>query len=80
MKKDASSPQRVGGPFKFIRTTIHNIFNYLTCNEYNEYDLSDNRRLLRNLYNAGHIDEGKYHHFRERCSNDNFDPEEIHEA
>jgi hypothetical protein len=77
MKKDTSSLKRAWGPFKFVRTIIHNIFNYLTCNE---YDPSDNRRLLRNLYNAGHIDEGKYDHFRERCSNDNFDPEEIHEA
>ena len=77
MKKDASSLKRVWGPFKFVRNVIHDIFSYLSCNE---YDPSDNRRLLRNLYNAGHIDEGKYHHFREKCSNDNFDPEEIHEA
>ena len=77
MKKDASSLKRVWGPFNFVRNFIHDIFSYLSSNE---YDPSDNRRLLRNLYNAGHIDEGKYHHFRERCSNDNFDPEEIHEA
>jgi hypothetical protein len=40
----------------------------------------DNRMLWRKLYKAGHIDEGKYHHFRERHSNENFDPEEIFEA
>ena len=77
MKKDASSLKRVWGPFKFVGTIIHNIFKYLTCSE---CDPSDNSMLLRNLYNAGHIEEGKYHDFRERCSHDNFDPEEIHKA
>jgi hypothetical protein len=65
------------GPFKFTGNIIHNIFKYLSCGECGR---SDNRRLLRNLYNAGHIDEAKYHHYRERCLNDSFDPEEIHKS
>ena len=77
MKKCASSLHLIRGPFKFIGNVIHNIFNYLSCYD---CDTSDNRILLRNLYNAGHIDEGKYHHFRERCLSDNFDPEEIHKS
>jgi hypothetical protein len=77
MIKDASSPKQARGPFRFIRATIHNIFDYLSCNA---DDPTDNKMLLRNLYNIGHLDEEKYHHFREKCSNDNFDPEEIHEA
>jgi hypothetical protein len=77
MRKYASSLNLLWGPFKFIRNIIHNIFSYLSCHE---CDTSDNRMLLRNLYNAGQIDEGKYHHFRERCLNDSFDPEEIHNS
>ncbi len=77
MLKDASSPKQAWGPLKFISTIFHYIFNYISCNA---DDPTDNKMLLRNLYNAGHLDEGKYHHFREKCLNDNFDPEEIHEA
>jgi len=74
MKNRASSYNAFWGPFKFIRRIIHNIFRYLSCYE---CDPSDNRALLRNLYNAGHIDEGKYHQFREQCCNESYDPEEI---
>jgi hypothetical protein len=77
MKKYTSSAKWIGGPFKFVGNIIHNIINYLTCDE---CDTTDNRRLLRNLYNAGYLDEGKYHQFRERCLNEKFDPEEIHES
>ena len=77
MRKCASSPKLIWGPFRFVGNIIDNIFKYLSCYE---CDLSDDKTLLRNLYNAGHIDEGKYHDFRERCFNDSFDPEEIHKS
>ena len=77
MKKCASSPKLKWGPFKFIENIIHNIFNYLSCSE---CDKSDDRMLLRNLYNAGYLDEEKYHDYRERCSDASFDPEEIHKS
>ena len=63
-----------GGPFKFICGIIHYVFKYLSCYE---CDPSDNRTLLRNLYNCGHIDKGKYNQFREQCRNQSYDPEEI---
>ena len=77
MRKCASSPKLIWGPFRFVGNIIHNIFRYLSCYE---CDSLDNQTLLRNLYNAGHLDEGKYHVFRERCLNDSFDPEEIHKS
>jgi len=77
MRKCASSPRLIWGPFRFVGNIIHNIFKYLSCDE---GDTLDNRMLLRNLYNAGHIDEGKYHDCRERCLNNSFDPEEIHKS
>ena len=77
MRKCASSPNLIWGPFRLVGNFIQNIFKYLSCYE---GDTSDNRMLLRNLYNAGHMDEGKYHDLRERCLNDNFDPEEIHKS
>ena len=77
MKKRASSPNFFRGPFGFIRNSIYNIFDYLSCNE---DDTSDNRTLLRKLYNAGHLEEGKYHQFCKRCLDDSFDPEEIHKS
>ena len=77
MKKRASSPNFFRGPFGFIRNSIYNIFDYLSCYE---DDTSDNRTLLRKLYNAGHLEEGKYHQFRKRCLDDSFDPEEINKS
>jgi hypothetical protein len=77
MRKYASSPNFLWGPFKFIRNMIHHIFNYLSCYE---CDTSDNRTLLRKLYNAGYLDEGKYHQFRKRCLDDSFDPETVHKT
>ena len=77
MRLRASSPNSFRGPFKFIRNMIHNIFNYLSSYE---CDTSDNRTLLRKLYNAGYLEEGKYHQFRKRCLDDNFDSEEIHKS
>lgn len=77
MKKRASSPNFFRGPFGFIRNSIYKIFDYLSC--YQD-DRSDNRTLLRKLYNAGHLEEGKYHQFRKRCLDDSFDPEEIRKS
>ena len=77
MEKCTLSAKLNGGPFKLIGKFFHNIFSYLSCNE---SDKSDNRKLLRDLYNAGYLDEGKYHQFRERCLNDSFDPEEVHKS
>jgi hypothetical protein len=74
MRKRASSSNSFRGPFRFIRNMIHHIFSYLSCYE---GDTSDNRALLRKLYNAGYLEEGKYHQFRKRCLDDSFDPEEI---
>ena len=74
MRKYTSSLSLLWGPFKLIGNIFHNIFRYLSCCE---CDTSDDRMLLRKLYNAGQIDEGKYHHFRERSLNHSFDPEEI---
>ena len=64
----------IWGPLKFIGKHIGNIFRYLACYE---YETSDARMSLRNLYNSGQIDEGKYHRFRKQCRNDSYDPEEI---
>jgi hypothetical protein len=64
------------GPFKFIGNIILNIFKYLSCYE-NECETTDNRMLLRNLYNSGQMDEEKYHECRERCLDESFDPEEL---
>ena len=77
MRKCASSQNLTSGPFRWVGNILHNVFKYLSCYE---CDPSDNKTLLRNLYNAGHIDEGKYHDFRKRCLNDSFDPEEIHKS
>ena len=74
MKNCGSSSNVFWGPLKFIGRLIGNILNYLTCHE---HETSDGRMALRNLYNAGQIDEGKYHRFRKQCRNDNYDPEEI---
>ena len=77
MEKCTLSAKLNGGPFKFIGKFFRHIFSYLSCYE---GDQSDNRKLLRDLYNAGYLDEGKYHQFRERCLNESFDPEEIHKS
>ncbi len=77
MRKGALSAKLIRGPFKLVGNIIYYVFKYLSCHE---DDKSDNRMLLRNLYNAGHLDEGKYHQFRKQCLNDSFDPEEIHKS
>ena len=77
MSKYKSSTNLFWKSFKFIGNIINYIFKYLSCSE---CDPSDNRMLLRNLYNTGQIDEGQYHQFCERCSDDSFDPEAIHRS
>ena len=77
MGKSASWPGLIWLPFKFIGNFIHSIFRYLSCYE---CETTDDRTLLRKLYNAGYLDEGKYHQFRERCLDESFDPEEIHDS
>ncbi len=77
MGKFASWPGLIWLPFKFIVNIVHLIFRYLSCYH---CDTTDDRTLLRKLYNAGYLDEGKYHQLRERCLDDGFDPEEIHNS
>ena len=60
--------------FKYIIKIFHSICNYLSGYE---PEKSNNRVLLRRLYNAGYLDDGKYQDFCEKCSNDNLDPEEL---
>ncbi len=74
MKNCTSTYNAFWGFFKFIRSIINNIFRYLSCYE---CDTSDNRTILRNLYNSGQIEEGKYHQFRKQCCSESYDPEEI---
>ena len=74
MKKGLSPLNVLGGPVRFIGNIINYIFGYLTCHE---HETSNNPMSLRNLYNSGQIDEGKYHQFRSQSWNDGYDPEEI---
>ena len=59
--------------FKFLRRCVSNIFKYLACCG---DERIDDRMALRNLYNSGHIDEGKYHHCLNKCRNGSYDPDE----
>ena len=58
----------------YIIQIFHSICNYLSGYE---PEKSNNRVLLRRLYNAGYLDDGKYHDLCEKSSNDNLDPEEL---
>ena len=60
--------------FIYPAKIIHKIFGYLLGNE---SETCNNRILLRRLYNAGYLDDGKYQDLCEKNSNDNFDPEEL---
>ena len=51
------------------------IFNYLTSNEAR---VPNDRHLLRELHNAGYLDENKYLDYCERHSQGDFDLEELH--
>ena len=58
----------------YIFKIINNIFRYLT--QY-ESETSNNRILLRRLYNSGYLDDDKYQDLCEKCSKNNLDPEEL---
>jgi hypothetical protein len=58
----------------YIFKIINNIFKYLT--QY-ETETSNNRILLRRLYNSGYLDDDKYQNLCEKSSKDNLDPEEL---
>jgi len=74
MTLNASRFNRFRNNFNFISKFIHKIFNYLSgC----ESETGNNRILLRRLYNSGYLDDGKYQDLCEKCSQDNFDPEEL---
>ena len=60
--------------FSFAGKIIHKTFNYLSGAE---SETSNNRVLLRRLYNAGYLDDGKFQDLCEKNSNDNLDPEEL---
>jgi hypothetical protein len=58
----------------YIVKIFHSVCNYLSGYEPGK---SNNRVLLRRLYNAGYLDDGKYQDLCEKSSNDNLDPEEL---
>ena len=74
MGNSATSYNILSGSFKVICKCIGDIFRYLACHE---SEAPNDRMSLRNLYNSGRIDEGKYHRCREQCWMDSYDPEEI---
>ena len=74
MKKDASISDKQLNFHSFIANLVQKIFNYLSGYE---NETSNNRILLRRLHNSGYLDDGKYQDLCEKCSNDNFDPEEL---
>lgn len=74
MSNSASSFNVFWRLLKLIGKYIGHIFRYLACHE---QETSDDRMSLRNLYNSGRIDEGKYHQCREQCWADSYDPEEV---
>ncbi len=74
MTENASIFDRFREYLTYPAKIIHRIFDYLSGND-SESD--NNRLLLRRLYNAGYLDDGKYHDLCEKNSNDNLDPEEL---
>jgi len=60
--------------FNFIGKIIHKALNYLSGYE---NETSNNRTLLRRLYNSGYLDDGKYQDLCEKCSDESLDPEEL---
>lgn len=74
MKNGSMSDKVFWGPFKFIGKSLEHIFKYLACLE---GESPNDGMSLRNLYNRGHIDEGKYHQMREKCWKESYDHEEI---
>jgi hypothetical protein len=74
MQKDISVFRWSSRIFTFVGKIFRFILNYLSCSE---TETLNDRNLLRELYNAGHIDEIKYQDCCERCSKGDFDPEEL---
>ena len=74
MTESASMLSRFRSYLCYPVTIIHKIFDYLSGND---NETGNNRILLRSLYNAGYLDDGKYQDLCEKNSNDNFDPEEL---
>ena len=72
--KDASLFSGLWDHFTVIGKIIQKIFNYISCYQ---SETANNRVLLRRLYNAGYLDDGKYQELCEKNSNDNLDPEEL---
>jgi len=74
MTENASRFNRFRGCFTLMGKIIHKIFDYLSGYE---NETCNNRILLRRLYNAGYLDDGKYQDLCEKNSNENLDPEEF---
>ena len=74
MAESVSMLSNFRGYLVYPVTIIHKIFDYLSGND---SETGNNRILLRRLYNAGYLDDGKYQDLCEKNSNDNFDPEEL---
>ena len=74
MAENASMLNRFRGYLVYPVIIIHKIFDYLSGTE---SETCNNRILLRRLYNAGYLDDGKYHDLCEKNSNNNLDPEEL---
>ena len=74
MAENTSILNRFRGCLFYPVTIIHRIFDYLSGND---SETGNNRILLRRLYNAGYLDDGKYQDLCEKNSNNNFDPEEL---
>jgi|GEM_PF-4688770 len=74
MTTSSSMANQFPSYFKCIVKVFHSLCNYLSGYE---PEKSNNRVLLRRLYNAGYLDDGKYQDLCEKSSNDNLDPEEL---
>ena len=74
MTTSSSTLNQFQNYFKYIAKIFYSICNYLSGYE---PEKSNNRVLLRRLYNAGYLDDGKYQDLCEKSSNDNLDPEEL---
>jgi hypothetical protein len=74
MTENATLLIRIRDCFNYPAKIIYKIFDYLSGNE---RETLNNRLLLRRLYNAGYLDDGKYQDLCEKNSNNNLDPEEL---
>ena len=58
--------------FRFAIKIVSKIFNYLASND---IDTLSDKNLLREIYNATHIDVIKYQDYGNQVSKEDFDPE-----